>query len=438
MDPRAEAHPSGKPGEQSSCPPDAMSSLPDGHAGLRTDGARMLATLRGLDWYGADPTGGVTRLGLTPQEDAARAYLRRAAAEAGLTSRIDQAGNLVVRRPGAGNRPALVMASHLDTVPRGGRLDGAYGVIASLEVLRVLTEYRVSLPYEPVVVAFANEEGAHVPVPFWGSLAVAGQLTAARDAVDRDGVPVREALARAGGDLDTIEEAGWTPGSVAAYLEIHIEQGPVLEAAGVPIGVVDAIVGRSIIEFEVTGRQMHAGTTPMDQRCDALAVAARLVLAVEAVAKADKLCTAGTVGILEVLPGQTNVIPGRVRMTAEIRDGDMDRLRKAEVALLAEAQRLADAHGAAVDSRVTMRSQAVSTAEPLRAAIRRAAGHLGLPYLPMSSGAGHDAQVVASVAPIGMIFVPSVGGVSHAPEEHTAPEDLVTGADVLLHTALRV
>ncbi|MER6631808.1 Zn-dependent hydrolase [Streptomyces sp. NPDC000987] len=409
-----------------------------GHAGLRADGVRMLATLRGLDDCGADPRGGVTRLGFTPEEDAARDYLRRVAAECGLTSEIDQAGNLVIRRAHVSDRPALVMGSHLDTVPRGGTLDGTYGVIAALEVLRVLTEHQVPLAYEPVVVAFANEEGAHVPVPFWGSLAVAGRLPDPTGVVDRNGVPLSEALARAGGSIDAVDRAAWAPGSVAAYLEIHIEQGPVLEAAGVPIGVVDAIVGRTIVEFEVTGRQMHAGTTPMNQRWDALVVAARLVLAIEAVAKDDKLCAAGTVGILDALPGQTNVIPGLVRMSAEIRDGDMDRLRKAEAAILAEAQRLAGVHGVGIESRVTMRSEAVSTAEPLREAIRRAAGHLGLAYLPMYSGAGHDAQIVAAVAPIAVIFVPSVGGVSHAPEEYTAPEDLVTGANVLLHTALRV
>ncbi len=409
------------------------------YAGLRVDGPRLLSTLYGLDECGADPAGGLCRLGFSPEEDAARDYLRAIAADAQLVSEVDAAGNLIVRRAEAsGGRSALVIGSHLDTVPRGGTLDGTYGVIAALEVLRVLTEHQVPLAYEPVVVAFANEEGALFPVPFWGSSAVSGQLRDPAGTVDRNGRSLREALARAGGDLDAVDQAVWPPGSVGAYLEIHIEQGPVLEASGVPIGVVDGIVGRTIIEFEVHGRQMHAGTTPMQQRCDALAVAARLVLAIEAVAKDDKLCTASTVGILNVAPGQTNVIPGLVTLSAEIRDGDMDRLRKAEAAVHAAGQQLAHAHGARVEARTTMRSEAVSTAEPLREAIRSAAQDLDLPYLPMYSGAGHDAQIVATVAPIGMIFVPSVGGISHAPQEYTTPEDLVTGANVLLQTALRI
>ncbi|MGF1426679.1 Zn-dependent hydrolase [Kitasatospora sp. LaBMicrA B282] len=438
MDSRTEECPPQIHASDQDAPVDPLGPAAAAHADIRVDGARMLAVLRGLSDHGRDPDGGITRLGFTPEDDAARQYLRQLAAEAGLLAEVDQAGNLLVRRRAAGSeRPVLLMGSHIDTVPRGGALDGAYGVAAAFEVLRVLTEHDVPTRYEPVVVAFANEEGARFPVPFWGSLALTGQLTDPTAAVDRQGCSLREPLARAGGDLDAVARAAWAPGSVGVYLEIHIEQGPVLEANHVPIGVVDGIVGRTMVEFTVHGEQMHAGTTPMEQRCDALVTAAQLVLAIKGIAKDEKLCAVSTVGILQVQPGQTNVVPGLVTMSAEIRDGDMDRLRAAEAALCAEADRIARSCGTRIEARTTMRSDAVSTAAPVREAIRAAAEQLALPCLPMYSGAGHDAQIVAALAPVGMIFVPSRRGISHAPQEYTAPEDLVTGADVLLRTALQ-
>ena len=250
------------------------SSRPEGE--LRVDGARMLRRLAEISRIGARPGHGITRLGLTPEETEARAYLAGECHRDGLVARTDQAGNLVVRRPGHRDKPALLLGSHIDTVADGGRLDGTYGVMAACEVLRVLAEHDVELDVEPVVVAFTNEEGAFFPYPFFGSLGLVGQVdTDHAKRMVAHGVALPDALRDAGGDLDTILEAAWAPGSVAGYLELHIEQGPVLEEAGLPIGVVQAITGRTVLDVTVRGGQDHAGTTPMRMRRDALAVASR-------------------------------------------------------------------------------------------------------------------------------------------------------------------
>jgi len=408
--------------------------------GLRVDGARLLALLDELATIGADPAGGLSRLGFGPADNAARRHLAGVAAAAGLASRVDEAGNVFVFRRGRAfpaDRPILLLGSHLDTVRRGGSLDGAYGVVAAVEVLRTLDENGIELRNEPVAVAFANEEGALFPQPFWGSMAMTGALREPGAATDRNGTSIRAALAEAGGDLDRIEAARWPAGRLAAFLELHVEQGPVLAEAGIPIGVVTAVVGRTILDVTVSGSQNHAGTTPMDRRADALAAAAELVLAVEELARYRQECAVATVGALRAEPGQTNVVPGRVELTVELRDADPARLRAGEAELLKAFDELAGRRGVGVDSNVTLRSSPVQTSAHLREAVQDAAAALDLACRPLPSGAGHDAQIMAGLAPSGMIFVPSTGGVSHAPEEHTDPRLLVSGADTLLQTALR-
>ncbi|MFV2099240.1 Zn-dependent hydrolase [Micromonospora sp. LOL_014] len=408
------------------------------HAGLRIDGARMIEELELLGEIGADPAGGVTRLGLSAQENAARDFLRDRCGAAGLHVETDPAGNLFARRPGPPRAPGpvLLVGSHMDTVVQGGRLDGAYGVIAALEVLRVLHEHRVDLPVEMVVVAFANEEGALIQAPFWGSRALCGSLENPLDATDRAGRPVSAYLTESGGTPERLADAVWPPGSVAAFLELHIEQGPSLERHGVPVGVVEGIVGRTILDIDVTGEAQHAGTTPMPDRRDALVAAAEIVLATRRIAAEDGVCTTATTGYLTATPNVTNTVPGEVRLSAEVRDTDPVRLARGEAVLREQCARVAAASGCRIGVRAAMRSRPVSTAPPLRGVIREAADLLGLKHRTMPSGAGHDAQIVAQLAPIGMIFVPSSRGVSHAPGEDTLPGDLVNGANVLLHTVL--
>jgi beta-ureidopropionase / N-carbamoyl-L-amino-acid hydrolase len=407
---------------------------------LDVDAARMLRGLAEMARFTV-PGPGITRTGLSPEESAARRHLAAACRRDGLETHVDEATNLVVRRPGANPaKPVALIGSHLDTVVGGGRLDGTYGVIAACEVLRVLAAARVELPVEPVAIGFTNEEGAGFPYPFLGSLAATGAVNVAEVAAltDRNGQSLPDALRAAGGDLDAIGAASWASGSISCFVELHIEQGPLLESSDVPIGVVDAITGRTILDITVRGDQGHAGTTPMAARRDALAAAARVVLAVEELAAADQACTVGTVGVVDVHPGVTNVIPGVVRLTAEIRDGRPDCLRTAEHELVAALARIADATNVDIEVDARPVTRPTATCESVRESIAEAAGALDLPYLHMFSGAGHDAQILAEIAPVGMIFVPSHRGVSHVPHEHTADAHLIAGARTLLHTVLRL
>ncbi|MEV0737728.1 Zn-dependent hydrolase [Streptomyces sp. NPDC050549] len=414
-----------------------------GRSALDIDEGRLLRRLAELGRIGRDGrTGGITREGFSPADREARAYLMDEAHGAGLVPAVDAAGNIIVRPRCDGRREerqALMMGSHLDTVVNGGRLDGAYGVVAALEVLQVFEEHGADLPYEPVAVAFANEEGALFPQPFWGSMAIAGRLAGLpREPRDHSGRPLREALRLAGGDLDALGSAAWQHGSVAAYLELHVEQGPVLERGGSRIGVVEAITGRTVLTLEVRGAAGHSGTSPMEGRRDALTAAARVVLAVEHIARDRELCRVATVGWLDPHPNTPNTIAGSVRLTVDLRDTDVWRAAAAEEAVRQALRAIAASTRTEIEVVAETRSDPTSTDPVLRAAVECSADELGLARETLPSGAGHDAQMVADIAPIGMIFVPSIGGISHVPEEDTAPEDLVAGARVLLRTASRV
>jgi beta-ureidopropionase / N-carbamoyl-L-amino-acid hydrolase len=403
---------------------------------LRVNPARLLATVDELAAIGGLPGGGVHRLAFSPEEDRARAYLRRRAAGAGLAARIDQAGNVIIsrsgRRPGT---PVLMMGSHMDTVANGGRLDGAYGVLAALEVMTVFADLDVPPALEPVAVAFTNEEGGLFPYPFFGSQAIAGTLDPYATYTTRTGVDLRGPLRRAGGDPDRLASAAWPAGSIGAYLELHIEQGPILEARGLPIGVVEGITGRTIFEISLVGRSNHAGTTPMDRRADALVAASRVVLAVQRLATRG-LCSVATVGQVESWPDQVNVIPGRVNLVGELRDLSSARIGAAENTLSDDAAAIAEECMVDIGIEFTGRIAPVATAPALSDTIREEAERLGLASMPIGSGAGHDAQIIARIAPVGMLFVPSRGGVSHDPAEDTDDAQLTTGAEVLLRTAL--
>ncbi|MEV8565846.1 Zn-dependent hydrolase [Streptomyces sp. NPDC051322] len=414
-----------------------------GSLSLDIDADRLLRRIADLARIGrSEVTGGITREGFSAADREARAYLMAEARAAGLAPSIDAAGNVIVRpvhvSSSSTDRQALMMGSHLDTVVNGGRLDGAYGVVAALEVLQTLVESGTETRHEPVAVAFANEEGALFPQPFWGSMAIAGRLAGLpREPQDHQGRPLREALRLAGGDLDALGSAGWPSGSVAAYLELHVEQGPVLERSGNRIGVVDAITGRIVLTLEVRGAAGHSGTAPMEGRRDALAAAARVVLATENISRERGLCRVATVGRIDPHPNTPNTIVGAVRMTVDLRDTDVWRAATAEQALRHALDAIAAATGTEIEVVAETRSDPVSTSPALRTAIERSTDELGLPYETLPSGAGHDAQMIGDIAPIGMIFVPSLGGISHVPEEDTDPADLVAGARVLFRTALR-
>lgn len=404
--------------------------------GAELDRDRLLRRLDELAAVGGLPDGGVTRLAYSPADVAGRDLVAGWMNEAGLEVEVDAAGNLIGRTArdadGGSGLPAIVMGSHLDTVVGGGRLDGAYGVVSAVEVAAALGGVDSATARPLVVVAFANEEGAAGSLPFDGSRAIAGRPNPL-DSRDRDGHTLAERLAAAGGRPERIGDAAWPAGCLAAYLELHIEQGPVLDHEAIPLGVVTGITGRRNLDIVVTGAANHAGTTPMSMRRDALTAAAQIVLAVEALAERD-LVRVATTGSLRVSPGARNVVPGCVELEIDLRDLDDRRLDDALVTLERELAELADWTGVAIACELTASMSAAPTDPRLMELVERSAEATGLATLRLPSGAGHDAQIMAALGPIAMIFVPSRDGISHSSSEHTDPVHLLDGAEVLLRT----
>jgi N-carbamoyl-L-amino-acid hydrolase len=403
---------------------------------VNVDGGRLLAHIEQLRQIGRTESGGVTRLAFTPEEREGRELVAGWMREAGLEPEIDAAANLIGRRAGDEDLGTIVLGSHLDTVVEGGAYDGAYGVLAAVEVAATVAARR-KLRHPLAVVAFNDEEGAFRTRGMWGAHAIAGALEPGDlTALDERGISVAELLAGAGGDPDRVlADAPWPPGSIAAYLELHIEQGPVLEREGVPIGVVDAVTGRANADVIVEGEANHAGATPMQDRRDALLAAAQVVLAVPGLTGDDGVRVA-TTGTCQVEPGVWNVVPGRVRLGVELRDVDDTAIADGLERLAAAAERIGTVTGTRIRVEPGPSVEAAPCDPGLRAVIEQAAASLGLATMVLPSGAGHDAQVIARVAPIGMVFVPSRAGISHAPAEATDDEHLVAGADVLLRALL--
>jgi N-carbamoyl-L-amino-acid hydrolase len=403
---------------------------------LRANGARMQERILKLAEFGRDPRGGVSRVAFTEADRQGRAYIISLMRELGLAVRIDPAGNIIGRREGLDPHvPPIVLGSHIDSVPNGGRYDGVVGVIGALECLQVLAEHGVTTRHPLEVIVFAAEEGGLV-----GSRAMIGALTPeALDVVSPSGMTMREGIRAIGGDPERLAEAVRRPGEITAFLELHIEQGGTLDTEGVPIGVVEGIVGINRWDVVIEGFANHAGTTPMNQRRDALVAAAELILAVNRVVTSTPGRQVGTVGRIEAEPGAVNVIPGRVRMSVELRDLSAEKIQHLFERIREEARAIEQRRG--VNGR---EGDGDATAVPaltdprIRRLIAETAQELGLRSLFLPSGAGHDAQNMARIAPTGMIFVPSVGGISHSPQEYTRPEDLANGATVLVHTILKI
>ena len=399
----------------------------------KIDAQRLWDTLMALAAIGATPGGGVCRLALSDDDRRARDQLVRWCEQAGCRIETDAVGNLFARRAGHDPRAAVVMSgSHLDTQPNGGRFDGAYGVIAALEVLRALDDAAVQTarPFELVV--WSNEEGTRFAPAMMGSMAFAGLLgeeeVLAR--TDADGLRYGDELARIG-----CRGSGLANRRIAAYFEAHIEQGPVLERERCTIGVVTGGQGQRWYDLRLSGSAAHAGSTPMAGRRDALLGAARVIEAARRIATAHGEGRA-TVGELHLAPHSRNVVPGEVRMTLDIRHPD-DTLRDAMDAQLQAAVREAAA-AEGLDFRLD--PVLLQPATPFDAGcierVRDAARREGLAQLDIVSGAAHDAVAIARIAPVGMIFVPCAGGISHNEAESATPEDLAAGCQVLLRALL--
>ena len=405
---------------------------------LQLDGALLLEQIRLLGELGADPVqGGRTRIALSDAEKAGRDQLVAWMKALDLEVRIDRIGNIFGTLPAASGADLapLMMGSHIDTVTNAGALDGCYGVLAGLAVVRA---YRAAgvLPSRPITVAaFTNEEGVRYQPDMMGSLVYAGglDLQQALDTIGTDGTRLGDELVRIGyaGDLQ--------PGAIVPheYLELHIEQGPILEAEGIQIGVVDNLQGISWQQVTVQGNANHAGTTPTYLRHDAGYVACAAVNDARAIARDSAGTTLATTGCIAFEPNVINVIPRKAVFTVDLRDPDEARLQQAEQRFAAFLERIAVDEGVKISSERLVRFEPVIFDATLAAQIEASAIRLDLSYRRMTSGAGHDAQMIARIAPAAMIFVPSRGGISHNPREHTDDAALIEGAEVLLDVVVR-
>ena len=404
---------------------------------LRVDGERLLRRIMALAEVGAIDGGGVCRLALTDADKAGRDLVVSWMRELGLTVTVDRIGNVLGARAGAAALPPVIIGSHIDTVRTGGKYDGNYGVLAGLEVIERLAEAGVVTRHPVAVGFFTNEEGARFAPDMLGSAVHQGELALdlALATAGIDGPTV-------GAELTRIGYAGETPvgGAVraAAFLELHVEQGPVLEREGQEIGAVTGVQGISWTELTLHGVSNHAGTTPMSMRTDAGYVAAEISCFVRRLTRELGGAQVATVGHQVFAPNLVNVIPNRVVMTLDLRNTDEQILQQAERQTFAFVEQIAASEGVRVEQRTLARFAPVAFSPEMVARVEAAARAQGRSVRRMPSGAGHDAQMFAPHCPTGMIFVPSAGGISHNVREYTAPAQLVAGANVLLEVVQEV
>lgn len=397
---------------------------------LKADPRRIARFLRELADIGIDRRGGWSRLAFSPEERTAHNLFSLWAIDLGLAVDVDSIGNSRGRLPGGSAASTLICGSHLDTVPQGGNFDGAAGVAASLEVARLLAQHQLRRSFAAVV--FSAEEGARFGAPSIGSRIATGRFNSdtLRKLVDHEGRSAAECAADVGLQPDQASSACWPADSVAAFLELHIEQGRVLETRKRPLGIVDAIAGSTRLELSFTGRADHSGTTPMRLRRDALTGASEFVIEVERQANLHRTSVA-TVGRLDVEPGSLTTVPGQARLYLDVRDVDSERQRELADNLLDEAVRISARRGLEFSAALISDQSPVVLHQSLRERLAHAAEERGLGFCILPSGAGHDAAHVASIAPTGMVFVPSRNGVSHAPQEWSSAESIARGAETI-------
>jgi N-carbamoyl-L-amino-acid hydrolase len=403
---------------------------------LRINPARLLARLNELAAIGRTEDGSCCRLALTDEDKAGRDLVVGWMRELGLEVRVDPVGNIFGLRLGIEDAAPVMTGSHIDTVRTGGRYDGCLGVLGGLEVVQTLNDAGVTTRRPLVVGAFTDEEGARFHPDMAGSLAYVG------------GIPLKELYATRGIDgklfRDELVRIGYLGDAPVplyrphAYVELHIEQGPVLDIEGITIGAVENLQGISWTEVLVAGQSNHAGTTPMRMRHDAGYCAAAIGTFVRQLTREIGGSQVGTVGSIALHPNLTNVIAARARVTVDLRNTDDTALTDAEKRLAEFLQELARKEGVKIDTHSLARFAPVLFDKNIAALIARTSQRLGHSCRPMTSGAGHDAQMIARIAPAAMIFVPSIKGISHNPAEDTRPEHLAAGADVLLHTLLEL
>ena len=403
---------------------------------LRINGARLWDSLMRLAQIGATPKGGVCRIALTELDGQGRDFFIAEAKKAGCTIRIDAVGNIFARRAGKHpDKPVVMTGSHIDTQPTGGKFDGNYGVLAGLEVLNTLNDHKIETDAPLEVVVWTNEEGSRFVPVMMGSGAFVGEFKT--DFIlgqqDRDGVTVGEALERINYNGKDVVK----PDGIGAFFEVHIEQGPVLEANNTTIGVVTAALGQRWFDVKITGMEAHAGPTPMTLRQDALLAASTLVLDVNRIALERSPHARGTVGVLDVYPSSRNVIPGSISMTVDFRAQDDTTLASMADALHAAARKLETSSKVNIEIKQVVYFPPQPFDQKLVSDIRQSARQMGFSEMDVVSGAGHDAVYMTRVAPTAMIFVPCKDGISHNEIEDADPVHIEAGCNVLLQAMLR-
>ncbi len=400
---------------------------------VRVNGQRINDHLKDLSKFGANPQGGVSRVAYSEADLQGRSYAITLLKEAGLDVHIDAAGNIVGTRTGSDPQlKPLLIGSHIDSVPMGGNYDGDVGSLSAIEVAQTLKEKQITLRHPLEVIIFQNEEGGTI-----GSQALGEGLDERRlNLVSQSGRTIREGTRVVGGNPDQLAAVKRQPGSIAGYFELHIEQGGSLEREKIDIGVVEGIVGILHSDVTIEGFANHAGTTPMDQRRDALLSAARFIEKVNQIVTSVPGRQVGTVGWIKAEPGAYNVIPGKVVLGLELRDLDEKKFVRLFDQVRAEAEGLGKLNQTRFSFTDPVISHPALTDKSFQKLIDDTARSLGFSTKVMPSGAGHDAQEIARIGPVGMIFIPSVGGISHSPKEFSRPQDVENGANVLLQTVL--
>jgi len=404
---------------------------------IAVDIARLRADIEALGQIGRDPRGGVSRPSFSPADLEARAWLKNKIEESGLHCKRDGAGNIFGVLGGDG--PVVLAGSHIDTVSNGGRFDGAAGVLAGLECLRRIREENLRLAKPVGLVSFTDEEGNLVG-DFLGSRAFTGRLN--RQEVERgltsSGPLLRDILAGAGLSVDSVLRAHQERPGVDAYLELHIEQGPKLEADGASIGIVGRIAGKNYRWCSYLGKADHGGTTPLELRRDAFLAAADFALQGTRLVAARHRDGLMTIGRISLTPGSFSVVPGQADFSLDIRSASAESLRGMGRELLALAEEVAATRGLEFRTRLADETEPVTMSARLIEVLKEGCAELGYRYLTLTSGAGHDAQIVSAIADAGLVFIPCAGGVSHAPEEMIDWDDLEKGANLLLRSLIRL
>jgi beta-ureidopropionase / N-carbamoyl-L-amino-acid hydrolase len=412
-----------------------QSPLTSQRSTLQINPERLMQALDALAQIGHLPNGGVSRLAFSADDLRARRQVQAWMVEAGMRVRIDAAGNMIGYYPGRNpDLGALATGSHIDTVPVAGRYDGCLGVLAGIEVVRTLQARGQRLNHAIEVIVFTDEERSVI-----GCKAMAGEVSADPSGYARlDGTPIQTCLKTIGGDWQQIATAQRQPGEIAAFVELHVEQGGVLEHFARPIGNVTGIVGQYRFAVTIIGRPNHAGTTPMNRRQDALVAAAQVILAVHRIATETPGEQVATVGYVNVLPNATNTIAGQVDLRIDARDLCQDNLDRIVQAIHQALTPIAAATGTAITMQPMLQIRPTLASPQIMQTIEQVCQDLGLAVMALPSRAGHDAQEIGRFAPMGMIFVPSRSGISHSEQEYTDPVECAQGANVLLQTFLRL